>query len=171
MNFLLVAAILGTIGVVGYFAMKNQGQASSENGNAPTGDIGGGSSNPTPSPIIARKSKLSSAEIAQYASDAGFDGEDLVTAVAVALAESSGNTGAVGDLNLTPGGSIGLWQINLKAHPDWATSDLTDPAVNAAAAFDVYRKAGSSFRPWSTFKNGAYVAHLDAAQQGVEANA
>jgi len=112
--------------------------------------------------------KLSPIAIAQLAANAGFTGNDLVTAVAIALAESGGNPGVVGDLNITPGGSVGLWQINLRWHPEYTAAMLTDPQTNADAAFAVYRAAGNSFHPWSTFKNGAYTAHLDAAQSGAD---
>jgi hypothetical protein len=112
-------------------------------------------------------------QIAQVAANAGFTGNDLITAVAVALAESSGNPGVVGDLSLTPGGSVGLWQINLKAHPDLAGMNLTDPQVNANAAYTVYQQAGNSFNPWSTFKNNSTGAipnsnqYISQAAQGV----
>ena len=112
---------------------------------------------------------LSATDIAGYAANAGFANSDLDVAVAVALAESSGNPGAVGDLNLTPGGSVGLWQINLKAHPEFAGQDLTDPQTNANAAYSVYQAAGSSFSPWSTYKSGAYSNYLLTAQAGVSA--
>lgn len=102
------------------------------------------------------------AQLQALASNAGFTGDDVNTAAAIALAESSGNPAAVGDLNLTPGGSIGLWQINLKAHPEYTAAQLTDPATNAAAAFSVYQAAGG-FGPWSTFNNGAYQAYLPTA--------
>lgn len=111
---------------------------------------------------------LSSADIAKVASSAGFEGDDLATAVAVALAESSGNPSAVGDLNITPGGSIGLWQVNLKAHPEYSADELTDPQTNANAAFAIYQAAGGTFRPWSTFNSGAYLAHLDSATAGAQ---
>lgn len=112
---------------------------------------------------------LSASDIAGYAQNAGFDGDDLTTAVAVALAESSGNPGAVGDLQLTPGGSIGLWQINLKAHPEYANVDLTDPQTNANAAYAIYLAANSSFSPWSTYKNNAYQAYLVTATNATQA--
>src|SRR5216684_2897645 len=104
--------------------------------------------------------KMNASDIATYARQAGFSGNDLATAVAIALAESSGNPTVVGDLNLTPGGSVGLWQINLKAHPDLAAGDLTDPQTNANAAYAVYQAAGNSFHPWTTYKTGAYTAYL-----------
>jgi len=110
---------------------------------------------------------LSPQQIAEYASNAGFVGEDLITAVAIAMAESSGNPNAVGDLGITPGGSIGLWQINLRWHPEFTAEGLKDPQTNANAAFSVYTTAGDSFTPWSTYKTGAYVSHLPDAQNGV----
>lgn len=112
---------------------------------------------------------LSASQIAQYAANAGFSGDDLETAVAIALAESSGNPNANGDTNLTPGGSVGLWQINLKAHPEFAQVDLTDPQTNADAAYAVYVAAGYNFRPWSTYKSGAFAQYLSDAQGAVNA--
>jgi len=99
--------------------------------------------------------------IAQYAANAGFSGMALQTAVAIALAESSGNPNAVGDLNR--GTSVGLWQINLKAHPEFAGVNLRDPQTNANAAFSIYSAAGNSFSPWTTFRTGAYQAFLSSA--------
>lgn len=98
---------------------------------------------------------LSAAQIQAYAAAAGFSGADMATAVAVALAESSGNPGAIGDA----GNSFGLWQINLPNHPEFAGADLTDPQTNANAAFQVY-SAARGFRPWTTFKTGAYQAYM-----------
>ena len=110
---------------------------------------------------------LSASDIAGYAENAGFDGPDLQVAVAVALAESSGNPSAVGDLTL--GVSVGLWQINLKAHPQYTQAQLTDPQANANAAFQIYQAAGNQFTPWSTNNNGAYSAYIVQAQEGVNA--
>jgi soluble lytic murein transglycosylase-like protein len=93
-----------------------------------------------------------------YARAAGFSGGDLAIAIAIAFAESSGNPDAVGDLDL--GRSIGLWQINLAAHPEYTEEELYDPQTNANAAFTIYRQAGNSFRPWTTFNTGAYQARL-----------
>lgn len=123
--------------------------------------------------------KLPASEIAQYAAGAGFFGDDLVTAVAVALAESGGNPKAYNPETQagTPEGkgSFGLWQIYLYKHQEFAMLDLYEPAANAAAAFSVYAAAGNSFRPWSTFsqdnpKTGEpwYTAHVSDAQAGVD---
>jgi Lysozyme like domain len=121
--------------------------------------------------IVQSGNKLSAVAIAGYASAAGFSGDDLVTAVAVALAESGGDPNAHGDLTLPGSGSYGLWQIYAHAHPELGPdfTQLYDPAVNAAAAFSVYSAAGNSFSPWSTFKGGQYAAHLDIASQAINA--
>lgn len=110
---------------------------------------------------------LSPAQIADVAARAGFSGNDLATAVAIALAESGGNPA---DYNKEPQdvpgnydrataedglGSYGLWQIYLAAHPEFAGEDLTDPQTNANAAFSIYAIAGG-FRPWSTYTSGEY---------------
>lgn len=112
---------------------------------------------------------LSASQIAQYAANAGFSGDDLATAVAIALAESSGNPTANGDTALTPGGSVGLWQINIAAHPEFEGWNLTDPQTNADAAYAVYQAAGYNFRPWSTYKSGAFAQYLSDAQGAVNA--
>jgi soluble lytic murein transglycosylase-like protein len=101
---------------------------------------------------------LSYSEIQGYASAAGFTGDDLDTATAIALAESSGNPNAAGDA--TKGGSYGLWQINLAAHPEYTAEELYDPQTNANAAYVVYSSASNGFSPWTTFNNGAYQAYL-----------
>ena len=112
---------------------------------------------------------LDASDISGYAENAGWSGPDLQVAVAVALAESSGNPSAVGDTTITPGGSIGLWQINLAAHPQYTAAQLTDPQANANAAYSIYQAAGNTFSPWSTYTNGAYSAYIVTAQQGVNA--
>ena len=113
-------------------------------------------------------------QLVALASGAGFQGDDLVTAVAVALAESGGNPQAYNPEKRAGAaqgyGSFGLWQIYRSAHPEFEGQNLFDPQTNAAAAFSVYRGAGNSFHPWSTFKSGAYLAHTDAVLQVVNAS-
>lgn len=105
---------------------------------------------------------LNVAQIAGYASTAGWTGDDLVTAVAIALAESSGNPAAIGD----SGNSIGLWQIDIVYHPEFSGDDLTNPQTNANDAYQIYTQSG--FSAWSTFTNGAYEAYVTTAQIGVQ---
>jgi hypothetical protein len=114
--------------------------------------------------------KYNAQQIAQFASNAGFSGQDLTTAVAIALAESGGNPKAHGDTNIGSGtGSFGLWQINADSHPQFAPNFtvLYDPTVNANAAFQTYANAGNSFSPWSTYNDGRYSAFMDEAAQAV----
>lgn len=106
--------------------------------------------------------KLSYDEILTLANNAGF-GCDSSTAAAIALAESGGDPTAYNPETqaCTPDGqgSVGLWQIYQFKHPEFAGQDLTDPQTNANAAYKVYTDAGG-FRPWSTFKSGAYQNFL-----------
>lgn len=108
---------------------------------------------------------LTATQIKNLAINAGFTGNDLTTAVAVALAESTGNPQALGDVGIGQG-SYGLWQINSYYHPEYGPdfTTLYDPQTNANAAFAVYSAAGDSFTPWSTFKSGAYRSFLSQAQ-------
>lgn len=112
--------------------------------------------------------KLSIAQIAALASGAGFTGDDLTTAVAIALAESNGNPSAYNPETAAGAaqgaGSYGLWQIYLTAHPEYTADELIDPVQNASAAFAIYRATGYSFHPWSTFKNGAYLSYVSGVK-------
>lgn len=121
---------------------------------------------------------LTAQEIARYAADAGFSGNDLEIAVAVALAESSGNAGALGDISLQTskwGASVGLWQIR-SLNPGYGTAaeqatrnhDANlDPATNAQHAYQIYQQRNNSFNDWSTYTEGQYRSHLNAARQGI----
>lgn len=113
---------------------------------------------------------LTAAQIAVLAQNAGFVGTDLSTAVAVALAESSGNPSAYNPETAagTPEGkgSYGLWQIYLKMHPEYTAAQLLDPQENANAAYKIYQAAGGSFTPWSTYSSSnAYMNFADVAEE------
>lgn len=101
------------------------------------------------------------AQLRDVAARAGFTGHALDVAVAVAMAETRGYPQAVGDKNA--GGSYGLWQINIPAHPEFHAnpSTLFDPDVAAAAAYRI-SKAGTDFSPWSTFTGKQYLAFMPA---------
>ncbi|MGA7791831.1 MAG: transglycosylase SLT domain-containing protein [Candidatus Acidiferrales bacterium] len=106
---------------------------------------------------------LTPAQISYYAQSAGFTGQALITAVAIALAESSGNASVYNPETAAGappgGGSYGLWQIYLNDHPEYAGVNLYDPQTNANAAFALYSAAGG-FTPWTTYNSGAYQAYL-----------
>ncbi|MFJ8686070.1 hypothetical protein [Micromonospora wenchangensis] len=108
---------------------------------------------------------------AQVAYAAGFRNNPLVTAVAVAMAESSCNPSAVGSNGPTAGcsnGSLdrGLWQINNCYHPTVTDSCAYNAQCNANAAYSI-SSGGSNWQPWSTYNNGAYAGYLSAAQAAV----
>lgn len=107
---------------------------------------------------------LSAREIGAVAFFVGFPMSAVPTATAIALAESSGNTNAV---NRNANGSTdhGLWQINDKAHADLITKygNINDPIANGKAALAVYKAAGNSFTPWSTYTSGAYKHFLTSS--------
>ena len=114
---------------------------------------------------------LSIPQILAVAANAGFQGPDLATAVAVALAESSGNPTAYNP-EVAAGaaqgqGSYGLWQIYLSAHPQFDPSQLLNPQYNANAAYTVYSQAGGTFRPWTTYTSGAYSGYLAAVNDAI----
>lgn len=119
---------------------------------------------------LDRMSHLSAEQIANYAYKAGFRGHGLSTAVAVALAESAGNTKAHNAV--PPDNSYGLWQINMlgalgpeRRHQYHLKSndELFDPATNARVANSI-SSDGHDFGPWSTYTNGAYKKYLHKAR-------
>lgn len=71
-------------------------------------------------------------------------------AVAIALAESGGIPNALGDVRDGVPISIGLWQINTRAWPQWSRAELIDPRRNAEAAFAI-SKGGTDWKHWSTW--------------------
>jgi hypothetical protein len=113
---------------------------------------------------------LTDAQIAAAAKVGGFTGDGLVVAVAVALAESSGDPRAHNGKGLDD--SYGLWQINMRGDMGPArrrqfgitsNSQLFDPATNAKAAYAI-SKGGKSWGPWSTYTNLAYRNFLSRAR-------
>ena len=109
---------------------------------------------------------MSAAQIAQVAYNAGWRGEELVTATAVALAESSGRYWIVNGI-----GCVGLWQINVPVHPQYTTADMKVPAKNASAARAIYAGAGNKWTPWEAYtgpdgkgSDGPYTAQMGRAR-------
>lgn len=116
---------------------------------------------------------ISAGQIATYIKNAGATDSVAVTMVAIALAESGGNTDAIGDVSLensTWGPSVGLWQIR-SLNSEKGTGGTRDevanhnPQTNANHAMQILN--GSGLSAWSTYTNQAYRAHLPAANTGV----
>lgn len=99
--------------------------------------------------------------VAAYARSAGFTGGSLITIIAICGAESGYNDHARA-LTLFED-SRGLAQINVYAHPWGKFINLYNGATNLGAAYRVYREAGYSFRPWSTYIHGTYRAFWSAS--------
>jgi hypothetical protein len=101
--------------------------------------------------------KASDAQLAAAARSAGFSGNDVAVAVAVALAESGGQTD-VTHSNIDGSTDYGAWQIN-SVHPQILASgtwsNLSDNAKMAKAVFD-----GQGWHAWSTYNSGAYLPFL-----------
>lgn len=117
---------------------------------------------------MASSSTLSDAQIANIARQGGFPEKEIPTAVGVAKAESSGNPRTHNAK--PPDNSYGLWQINMLGQmgPDRrkqfgiSNNDaLYDPIVNAKAAHQIWKDAGGSWRPWTTYTNGRYKALMN----------
>lgn len=120
--------------------------------------------------------QLTDVQVANVAVTSGWRGNEAVKAVAVALAESSGDDSKRGDLALQTakwGPSVGLWQIRtLKAERGHGTDrdELTvnnDAVRNGAAAFHIYTGANNTFQPWSTFIDGQYLLYMGRAKDAV----
>lgn len=104
--------------------------------------------------------RLSPSQIASAAAEAGFPAAAIPTVVAIAMAESGGNTEAYNGEGLDR--SWGLMQINVhpQANPAMATRyDLTDPVQNMQAALEI-SGGGVNFKPWTTYTGGAYRQYL-----------
>lgn len=104
--------------------------------------------------------------------EAGGDHGIADVAAAVALAESHGDPSAIDNsafryrpgYHAPPPGadkeySVGLWQINVLAHPSYSSSLLLEPLANAKAAISI-SLAAAGFGPWSTYTSGAYLQYL-----------
>jgi hypothetical protein len=89
----------------------------------------------------------------QLAARHGFPDPRL--AAAIALAESGGVPGALGDGRT----SVGLWQIHLPSWPQFDHEHMLNPEDNANAAFRI-SKRGTDWSPWSTYRTGRYKAFL-----------
>lgn len=109
-------------------------------------------------------SRLSPVEIAAVVVAAGFP--DPVTAVAVVLGESGGDTRAV---NRNTDGSIdrGLWQINSRWHPDVTDEQAFDINASTQAAWRI-SSGGTDFNPWHATKATAFAGHLETARDALD---
>lgn len=108
---------------------------------------------------------MSAQDLANAAYSAGFRGDGLTDAIAVGLAESSGNLTA-SHVNGDWSNSVdrGPWQINSYWHPEVSDACAFDWACSAQAAFRI-SSGGSDWSQWATWTGGAYREHLEYARQ------
>lgn len=131
-------------------------------GTPSTGNAGG-TNTVTPNPnignIVPKTGVLTPIEIATLAVSAGLT-NNLVTAIAIALAESGGNSQAISRT-----GDYGIWQIHWASHQNlgYSQQQLLIPATNAAAMVTISQN-GTNWNPWTTYTTGAYKAYLGQAQ-------
>jgi hypothetical protein len=78
--------------------------------------------------------------------------QEVARALEVSRCESGLNTGAwayVGE------DSRGLWQLNLRAHPQLGAWNLFDPQINAYFAYQLW--AAQGWQPWTCAHTLGYV--------------
>lgn len=99
---------------------------------------------------------------------------NALIAVAVAYAESAGDTYAIGqniDSDKPSSGSqdLGLWQINNYWHREklLRTPAWRDPWVSLSLAVQVFEEGGRLWKPWHTFTSASYQKHLARARVGL----
>ncbi len=113
--------------------------------------------------------RLSDVQIAQIAARAGFSGEDLVTAVSVALAESGGDpTLTYSNTDKHKSQDLGLFQINNYWNRDWLNGsfgDPYDPYASARIAKSIVEQIG--WKDWVTYKSGRYKNFDDRARAAI----
>ncbi len=89
---------------------------------------------------------------------------------AIALAESGGDTAATA--NTSAEYSVGVFQINLRAHPESSGGPSEACArqleCSAAYAYRLYQGRGGNFTDWTMFKNGGYRKYLPLAYTPAE---
>lgn len=106
--------------------------------------------------------KLSPTQIYQLAIQAGWSGADAVTATALALAESGGQTNVINGI-----GATGLWQIYNGVYPsDSIAQQYSDPLTNARAAYAKWAASKNTscggWWPWASYDEGPCASRQEA---------
>jgi hypothetical protein len=112
--------------------------------------------------------RLPGSEVARLCFEAGWrHREELVTAVAVAGAESNWYERAWHRNESGDSVDRGLFQINRESWPMVSDGDAFDAAKNAQYAFAIYRNAGRRFTDWVSYEAGTYEHYLPLATEAV----
>ena len=115
-------------------------------------------------------------ELEQLWVAAGGSPDADAVAAAVALAESGGDPTRIDNTayparpgyhkpaaGAQPEYSVGIWQVNMLAHPSYTEAALLTPTGNAKAAIAISGN-GKDWQPWSTYTSGAYLKFLPGAE-------
>jgi hypothetical protein len=100
--------------------------------------------------VVGRVGKSMLQDLMERASWSPTGGLD--TAYRIMMAESGGNPKIVGPRWNGDKGSVGLFQIQTGAHPQFDFDKLMDPLYNVQAAKYVYQRQG--WPAWSTYDRG-----------------
>lgn len=130
---------------------------------APPGLVSGGDGSSCSAPVAALGA-LDATAVASLAYQAGFRGDDVSVAVAIAKAESQWNPLAINDQNSNGSTDFGLMQINSVHASLLATGDWRKPLTNMQMAFQIFTDAGSRWTPWVTFNSGSYRQFLQPVE-------
>ncbi|HET9247705.1 MAG TPA: hypothetical protein VFO15_18015 [Xanthobacteraceae bacterium] len=102
-------------------------------------------------------------EIARFARGAGFVGDDVTTATALALATSGGVASYDVHAGLPGAGHwVGLWGVNIDKWPPLGNRDLHVPQWAARAA-KVLHEAHDGWHWSPTYTSGQHLAHVEHA--------
>jgi len=134
--------------------------------SAVTGPLGAAGVRPTASTAAlgtGASGQLGPQELVSVLEQAGFRGEGLRSAWAIAMRESHGRPDALGAVNPNGTRDHGLFQINdIHVGRSIAASDLNDPLANARAAYRM-SKGGTDWSAWGIGHTG-WARHLEVAQ-------
>jgi Ricin-type beta-trefoil lectin domain/Lysozyme like domain len=119
--------------------------------------------------------------------DNGYFGGALVTATAICVAESRGNSGfyvcdnssgsIIGQGTVSPGHPVkcpagtvsydrGLWQLNNKTASSVSDKCAFNAGCNAEQAY-LFSQRGTTFTPWSSYDQDTYATFIDDAQAAI----
>lgn len=111
-------------------------------------------------PVTRPAGQLSPRELVSVLEKAGFKGEGLHTAWAVAMRESHGRPGALGAMNSNGTRDHGLFQLNdIHLGRSIDPAQVYDAATNAAAAYKM-TKGGTDWSAWGIGHTG-WAGHLE----------
>lgn len=123
--------------------------------------------------------KYDADQLATAARAGGWRGDDVATAVAIALAESGGRMVTNDSIGETPSSrrgvercaSYGPWQINYCPGRDAGSAretaaNSTDLLTHANIAYDIYAQQG--WRAWTMYRNGGYRSFMQVAEDAAD---